>query len=1473
MNDEASPRGEPETAADPRFRRSVSRPVAADPSTGVPVLGEPSEGGPSSGVPITGSSAPGDRPSDASAKRPFGESGSADPHAPTSDGMFLSRGESPTLGADGEATGDAAADFGAKRRIGDYELLGELARGGMGVVYRARQAGLNRVVALKMILAGQLASKAELLRFRQEAEAAANLDHPHIVPIYEIGEHDGRPFFSMKLIEGESLRAAIRPEPSAEDIRRAARLTAIIARAVHHSHQRGLLHRDLKPGNILLDADMQPHVTDFGLAKRVEGDSDITQAGAIVGTPAYMAPEQARGGRDLTTAADIYALGAIYYELLTGRVPFRGKSPTETILLVISAEPVPPSAHNRLVDRDSETICLKCLEKDPQRRYDSAAALADDLERRLAGEPIAARRTSGLERAAKWARRRPAIAGLLGLLGLTVLIGTGLVFRQWQRAEGANADLRTVAEQLRESAEAARLARDDAERGRREAETAWKSAQREQARLALERGLGQLEQGNMNHGLLWIGRSLTLASPDDRDLHRAAWLNLTGWVPQMHTARWRQHFAGVPTEFSHDGRVLAGEFGTVSCWDFAADRRIWQHHGDGGDVSALWCDPTGKRLAFGTARGMVRVLAPATGEPLDPVTGGFLLVDGPVAALSLHPTRDEVLVGHADGSVRRWDLRTRKPLCKPLPQPGMLVSHVAYSPDGSRFAVGRRVPGSRQKEPSERVEIREIADGRAVGSTVDHPCGVRGLRWLPDGRTPVWVPRPERVMIESVGTTGRNLDVSPDGRFMAVRGFDYKIHVYDLFRKQRVGQPIYQGGWTMDDSIRFSPDGGTLLAGSGHCEVWNFAGAKGVREFRLDMAGGANPIVFSPSGRRAAACSSGALRLFDVETGRPVGPAIPCPPISSRNGWGCLAVAGDERTLLLGSNDGKAYRYDGLAGKSLGEPLPHDDAVISVAISRDGSIGVTGSEDGKVRVWNMATGKLARPPHETYVWPWSVSISPDGKIALAGTWSNFAVHAWDIASGEPLGRAPTGGAVSSVAVSPDGTRFAALSFGDNAVRIGRLPQVEFGGLILEHPFGYGSVTFSPDGRLLVTGGMGLHVRVFDAATGLRIGPLYDTKPHAMGLVVAPDGKSFRSVTEAGLIRRWELPDAAGDRLPELPRRAALWTELLTGMRLDELGQGRQLCPEEVEEIRTSLDLLGGPPADATPTAADLLARHRQTADESLAAGQWLAAIWHLSRLLAVDPQDEAARSARVRALLALDQAAVAEADLALLPERGAGDWRLQETLGLIAQRKQNWAAAATAFGHAARLRPEDTNAPRSELACRMLANDPAMLAPVRAAFRERLRTTPHLERFLKLVQTLALSTEPGDPWDAFLQRAEQSWQDHWPYRSLARVALRAGKPDRARQATEVSLGFYAPWPGHVNNWWMLAILELQRGNLDAGRRWADKASQWTDKARRDLPADAFAPPNLDVPDWLECQILRREVEALLAAPPPSSPAK
>jgi serine/threonine-protein kinase len=319
--------------------------------------------------------------------------------------------------------------------ISGYEIEAVLGHGGMGVVYKARDTRLNRPVALKMLLTGAFATAAERERFLREAEAEAGLSHSHIVQVYQVGDHDGRPYFTMEFVEGGSLAQQLQGTP--QPARQAAALVATLAQAVHAAHQSGILHRDLKPSNVLLAADGTPKIADFGLARRLESTANLTLSGVPMGTPSYMAPEQALGkSHDVGREADTYSLGAILYELLTGRPPFRAETAAETLQQVITQEPVPPTRLNAAVPRDAETICLKCLEKQSQRRYLSAAALADDLDRFQRGDPITARPLRGHERLMRWTRRNPSQAALAAtMLALFVLAVGGGLWLAWQRAE------------------------------------------------------------------------------------------------------------------------------------------------------------------------------------------------------------------------------------------------------------------------------------------------------------------------------------------------------------------------------------------------------------------------------------------------------------------------------------------------------------------------------------------------------------------------------------------------------------------------------------------------------------------------------------------------------------------------------------------------------------------------------------------------------------------------------------------------------------------------------------------------------------------------------------------------------------------------------------------------------------------------------------------------------------------------------
>lgn len=566
----------------------------------------------------------------------------------------------------------------AFRYFGDYELLGVIARGGMGIVYRARQVSLNRVLALKMIRAGRLASPDDLMRFRLEAEAASHLDHPNIVPIYEVGEHQGHHYFSMKLLDGGNL--AVQAERFRDDPRAAGRLMATVARAVHYAHQRGILHRDLKPANILLSGSpddppdrLSPVVTDFGLAKRVEAPDagGLTSSGSILGTPSYMAPEQAEGRREsITTAVDIHALGAILYELSVGKPPFRGDSVLEILRQVREQEPVRPRSIDPRVPRDLETIILKCLEKSPSRRYHSAEALAADLDRWLANMPIQARPATPLERLVKWARLRPAAAAAIALAGCAAL-ATALAIRGLV----STARLQT-----------------DIERAGRALNTATHK------RLEAESQLVDVEDDTYFKQLSAAELAWQTNDPERADdlLDRCP-IRLRGWEWYHLHRRFHsdpQTFKGhsgllCGVSFKPDGSQLACAAETTGflLWETASDRIVRRIPAHEATIYGLAFNRAGTRMASAEASGQVQLWDLTTGANLGALRGH----EGWISGVAFSGDGAVLASSGQDGTIRLWNLRQTSAAENEQPA-RILRGHtgpvfgVAFSPDGASLA-------------------------------------------------------------------------------------------------------------------------------------------------------------------------------------------------------------------------------------------------------------------------------------------------------------------------------------------------------------------------------------------------------------------------------------------------------------------------------------------------------------------------------------------------------------------------------------------------------------------------------------------------------------------------------------------------------------------------------------------------------------------------------------------------------------------
>ena len=500
--------------------------------------------------------------------------------------------EAEKKGFDRKANAAAFRVDGAEQlQFGDYLLEEELAHGGMGVVYRARQLSLGRTVAVKMLLLGRYASAESIGRFQREALSAASLRHPNIVAVYDVGEAEGQHFFSMEFIDGQSLADLLRLGPLKP--MRAAEYTHAIAKAIHYAHSQGVLHRDLKPSNVLIDPFDQVRITDFGLAKRLDGSSDLTVTGQMIGSPNYLSPEQAAGRQaEVGPASDVYAIGALLYELLTGRPPFLAESLTATLLQICSTEPVGPRALNPSIPRDLETICLKCLQKRCLARYSTAEALAGDLERFLQQRPILARPITPIARVAKWARRQPKLAGMLLMTAAAV---AGLLFT----LTAANLRIRSAQRQTATQAEEAR---------------------QRLVRLNVAAGHKLIEEGDTFASLLWLVEALRLEQGDvlRENVHRRRIAAVLRHSPVLEQT-WFHERPVAAAEFSSDGtRVLTGsDDGTLSIWDTDSGRRIGTPLKTGSRLLYAHFMPDQGHIVSLDASGQLRFWRAADGAPIE----------------------------------------------------------------------------------------------------------------------------------------------------------------------------------------------------------------------------------------------------------------------------------------------------------------------------------------------------------------------------------------------------------------------------------------------------------------------------------------------------------------------------------------------------------------------------------------------------------------------------------------------------------------------------------------------------------------------------------------------------------------------------------------------------------------------------------------------------------------------------------------
>lgn len=1025
----------------------------------------------------------------------------------------------------------------AEQWFGHFRILERIAHGGVGIVYKALQPGVNRPVALKLLLSGAHASDEFTRRFQREAETAASLKHPNIVVVYDVGEVDGQPYLAMELVNGATLADILRqgPLPSSK----AVRYMEVIAQAIHHAHGHNVLHRDLKPSNVLIDEQDEPRITDFGLAKRMDADAQITLTGQMMGTLHYLAPEQAAGDETaMGPATDVYSLGAMLYEMLVGRPPLMGDSIQETLLLIRDREPAPLRVLNPTIARDLETICLKCLAKEPSQRYLTALDFAEDLERFRRHQPIDARPVGAIEKAWRWARRRPALSGSLTLAVLALIAASIVSSVMSIRINRARHDLASQAETNRRGLVRLHSETGDqlvADRDYFAALLSYVEALR-RARDP-EQEVLRLRVGNvLRDSPALVGMLFHEASVNSVRFDKDGTRSLT--ASSDRTARVWAVPSGNPLTppLPHDGEVLDAVFSPNNEWIATASKdgfaRTWN-----GTTGQPLIDPkphqTGRRLR---PYPPYLVVTPDSAELIvvdgkqvrlmNPTNGAVRLdLDHPAAVEHANISNDgrRIVTCARDDNVRIWDRFTGELMGNPIL---MATRPVAawFSPDGGRISVSTGDAVARIWNIETREALSPPIEHRGMPSQCLFSAdGTRILTasfdltrvWNGTNGLPVSAPLPHNHLVYQAR-------FSPDGQLVATASFDNKVKFWDATtgapRLTTLPHAAY-ATW-----VEFAPGGRLIATASrdGAVRLWHLPENTG-RTFVLGPRAG--PFALSPDESRLAAVNNrGLIRIFDLKTGRAVGNDL-------KQDGDISAVHFDRsgNNLLTSNRSGTARLWDWANGTTR-YVFRHAKEITWSEFDSSSERIVTSSVDGTARIWSAATGEALTPPLHHDLAILHVSFSPDGTRVVTGG-ADRTAQVWNAETGEPIGeRMKTPGNVMVARFSPDGRRVLTvshdLSSGPGSARIWDAQTGEPLTPPLAHQSGLVDAEFSPDGRVVATAGSDNLARVWNSDSGqLSARPLAH-QHWVVGFDFSPRGTALATISYDFTARLWDFETGA-----------------------------------------------------------------------------------------------------------------------------------------------------------------------------------------------------------------------------------------------------------------------------------------------------------------------------------------------------------